>query len=138
MAKKDYKNPVSYKQKSIYLDENDPYQAECLDLLNLCGHKQARFLGLLAHDLITRTGMDISRMDKKSFKNYLQILELQVSTGMNPFGTMPQYGAMMPMIQADNNNIKQIAKRKKPSEEEFISEDDKEDMREALAMFGSL
>lgn len=141
--KKEYKTVESYKQKSLYLDEEDQYQAECLALLNMCGHKQAKFLGLLAHDFILKTGIDINNVDKNLFKNYMQLFEMQLTTGFNPMMQMAGYSGMMqqPMMP-QMSMISQPAPKKadkKPvqkQEEEMIKEEDMADMNNALAAFG--
>lgn len=140
--KKKYKTPESYRQKSLYLDESNPYQAECLALLELCGHKQAKFLGLLAHSFITRYGIDINRLDKNVFANFVKMLEIQATTGMNPMMAMQPY---MPQVEMASANIsansiapkKSVKKKEIIIQDEFIDEDDMDDMNEALAAFGA-
>lgn len=142
--KKEYKTVESYKQKSLYLDEEDQYQAECLALLNMCGHKQAKFLGLLAHDFILKTGIDINNVDKNLFKNYMQLFEMQLTTGFNPMMQMAGYppGMMQQPMMPQMSMISQPAPKKadkKPvqkQEEEMIKEEDMADMNNALAAFG--
>ncbi len=145
--KKKYKTAGDYKQKSIYLDENDPYQAECLHLLTLCGHKQSKFLGLLVHDLIQRNGINIENLDKDNFKDFMRFFELQMQTGMNnPFGAN---GSLMQVVTAKAPVQMSVpaAEKKAPKilpvseetlagEDDFISEEDMDDMNAALAAFG--
>ena len=140
--KKKYKTAWDYKQKSIYLDENDPYQAECLKLLTLCGHKQSRFLGLLVHDLIQRNGINIESLDKDNFKDFMRILEFQIKTGMNLQFT--PVANVAPIILYQTPVKKTVSGEEKDSGEnkifadgeEFISEEDMKDMNKALAAFG--
>ncbi len=144
--KKKYKSAEDYKQKSIYFDENEKYQAECLALLNLCGHKQAKFLGLLAHDLIQRTGMNIDRLDKNTFGDFMKILELQANIGIN--NQFMQMNNMMSAVMMQQpqmiDNTKQKSEKKteemaediETETDEFISAEDMDDMNAALAAFG--
>ncbi len=144
--KKKYKTPDSYYQKSLYLDESDPYQKEVLKLLNLCGHKQAKFLGLLAHDFITRTGLDVDSLDKDSFTDYMKLFEMTLKTGFNPMMQMVPYGNMIPANMMPSNalpgkakaqkSIENIYEEKEIIDDNFISAEDMDDMNNALAAFG--
>ena len=141
--KKEHKTVESYRQKSLYLDEEDQYQAECLALLNMCGHKQAKFLGLLAHDFILKTGIDVNNVDKNLFKNYMQLFEMQLATGFNPMMQMAGYPGMMqqpmmPQMSIVSQPAPKKAKKKpeQKQEEEMIKEEDIADMNNALAAFG--
>ncbi|MCR5606068.1 MAG: hypothetical protein K6F69_04535 [Treponema sp.] len=147
--KKKYKSAEDYVQKSIYLDENDRYQKECLELLSLCGHKQAKFLGLMAHDFIQKNGINLEMLDKNSFKDFLKLYELQVNNGITP-QFMPMYGMMPQMMMPMQNQMmsmpvkeekKEIKKTKQnivsiDESDNFISKEDMDDMNAALAAFG--
>ena len=139
--KKEYKKPDSYKQKCLYLDEENQYQSECIAILDLCGHKQAKFLGLLVHDYITRNRIDIKSLDKDIFKKYMTLLEMQAMNSHAAMMMVPMNPMMMAM--ADNMMAAQSvkpSKQKKSSkvvgETDFIDEEDMSDMNEALAAFG--
>jgi len=139
--KKEYKKPDSYKQKCLYLDEENEYQSECIALLNLCGHKQAKFLGLLVHDYITRNRIDIKSLNKEIFKKYMTLLEMQAINSHAAMMMVPMNPMMMAM--ADNVSIQQPTKPSKQKESlkvagesDFIDEKDMSDMNEALAAFG--
>lgn len=128
--KKQYKTASDYEQKSIYFDMDDEYQAECFELLNLCGHKQAKFLGLLAHDLLKQTGIDIESLDKDTFKSFFKTYELRVKTGFNPY-TWNNNSEPVHDIKAEP-----VKPKSKVKTNEIIDEEDMEDMDNALAAFG--
>ena len=97
--KKKYKTAKDYKQKNLYLNESDPYQYECFRLLELCGHKQAKFLGLLVHDYIQKNGINIDILDEKSFKKLIGLLEVQVQGGItSPLNAMVMQPVMMQQV----------------------------------------
>ena len=73
----------NYKEKTIYIDEEDEYQSELHKILSLCGHKQSKLLGLLAHDFVKRTGIDLSECRKDDFCMIMKMFEAQVRTGYN-------------------------------------------------------
>lgn len=77
----------NYKEKTIYIDEGDTFQSELHKILSLCGHKQSKLLGLLAHDFIKRTGIDLNECRKDDFCMIMKMFEAQVRTGYN----MPAY-----------------------------------------------
>ena len=129
-----------YKHKSIYLDEADEYQLEAKKLLDLCGHKQSKFLGLLVHEFIIRNGIDVKTINKGMFKNYINILEMQVTSG-NSMMMIPLNQMMMSMnsmvIPQYQPDIKVKSDKKKTLKgDDFINEEDMSDMNEALAAFG--
>lgn len=144
--KKKYKTAQDYKQKILYLNEDDPYQYECLKMLDLSKHKQAKFIGLLVHDYVQRMHINVDTLDEKTFKQLLALLEAQLSGGMN--GAFPQMGMMMqpfmmqqPMYQMPGNVVP-MTKAPEPepvkeesSDDEFISKDDMADMERAIQAF---
>lgn len=124
------------KQKNFFFDENNQYQSELLSLLELCGHKQVRFLSLLAHEYIVRNGINVQNLDKNTFKLFLNSLEIQATTGFIPMYSMQnQSMAQMPVASVPAPISK--PKTKKKVEEDFIDEDDLDDMNAALAAFGA-
>ncbi len=139
--KKEYKKPDSYKQKCLYLDEENEYQSECIAILDLCGHKQAKFLGLLVHDYITRNRIDIKSLNKEIFKKYMTLLEMQTINSHAAMMMIPMNPMMMTL--ADNmamsqpiKPVKQKGSSKVVGESDFIDQQDMNDMNEALAAFG--
>ena len=144
--KKKYKTFKDYRQKNIYLDEADLYQAECCKLLELCGHKQSKFMGLLAHDFIQTMGINLELLDKDSFKKIMGLYELQVSKGMNnPFAQM---GAIFQPMMAQvpyqtTDKITSIKTGQKPEEvidypeDDLIKEEDMDALNDALKAFGA-
>ena len=145
--KKKYKTAADYKQKTIYLNESEPYQNECFKVLELCGHKQAKFLGLLVHDYISKSGINIDYIDEKGFKKMIGLLEEQVKGGISV--PIPQKGMMMQPIMMSQAHS-QVPERITPnaaatySDEEIedetdenpISAEDLGDMNAALQAFG--
>lgn len=126
-------------KKGLFLDEKNPYQKECLDLLEVCGHKQGRFLGLVVHDFLTRTGIDVSKMDKKKMQDYMQFLEVQFEFG-NPW-QQPQAQAppfVFPMQPYFNIPSEPSRKETASSDvsDNMIRADDMADMENALSAFG--
>ena len=142
MEKKEYKRPESYKQKVVYLDRNNEFQSEALTLLDMCGHKQAKFVGLLVHDFISRYGIDIETIEKEVVLKYISYLEFQATNVHNTMMMVPMNALNMQamgnmMMSPLQNKIKPSKKRKKTGQEEdFIDEGDMNDMNEALAAFG--
>ena len=145
--KKKYKTAKYYKQKNIYLDENDQYQYECYKILELCGHKQSKFLGLLVHDYIQRMGINIEMLDKNSFRQLLGLLEVQVSGAMN--GPLSHIGTIQPVVmqqvpyqqpgkimQINQKTIDFKEYREDDNDDELIKEEDMDAMNNALAAFG--
>ncbi len=139
--KKEYKKPDNYKQKCLYLDEENEYQSECIAILDLCGHKQAKFLGLLVHDYITRNRIDIKSLNRELFKKYMTLLEMQTINSHAAMMVVP----MSPMMMAMTDNmtmaqpaktVKQKGSSKVVGESDFIDQQDMSDMNEALAAFG--
>ncbi len=142
---KSRKKDHDYKQKSIYFDRTDEYQDECLYLLSLCGHKQARFLSLLAHDYIQRSGIAIDYLDKDNFGALLTVLELQsksvassqsIPSNVISFKSQVEKDARIRSLEDDkaeriSKKVKKIA-----TDDEFIKEEDMDDMNAALAAFG--
>lgn len=141
--KKKYKTAKDYKQKNLYLNESDPYQYECFRLLELCGHKQAKFLGLLVHDYIQKNGINIDILDGKSFKKLIGLLEVQVQGGITtPLNTMVMQPVMMQQVPfQEPNKIISITQTSSQEEEEMavnddpIGAEDLEEMNDALAAF---
>ncbi len=142
--KKKYKTAKDYKQKNLYLNESDPYQYECFRLLELCGHKQAKFLGLLVHDYIQKNGINIDILDEKSFKKLIGLLEVQVQGGItSPLNAMVMQPVMMQQVTYQQpDKIIPIAQTQEPedeSEDELngdpICVDDLAEMNDALAAF---
>ena len=142
--KKKYKTAKDYKQKNLYLNESDPYQYECFRLLELCGHKQAKCLGLQVHDYIQKNGINIDILDEKSFKKLIGLLEVQVQGGI----TSPLNARVMPPVMMQQLTYQQpdkiipIAQTQEPedeSEDELnsdpISVDDLAELNDALAAF---
>ena len=141
--KKKYKTAKDYKQKNLYLNESDPYQYECFRLLELCGHKQAKFLGLLVHDYIQKNGINIDTLDGKSFKKLIGLLEVQVQGGITiPLNTMVMQPVMMQQVPfQEPKKIISITQTSSQEEEEMalnddpIGAEDLEEMNDALAAF---
>jgi len=142
--KKKYKTAKDYKQKNLYLNESDPYQYECFRLLELCGHKQAKFLGLLVHDYIQKNGINIDILDGKSFKKLIGLLEVQVQGGITtPLNTMVMQPVMMQQVPIQEpKKIISIAQNSSQEEEDEmalnddpIGAEDLEEMNDALAAF---
>ncbi len=143
--KKKYKTIKDYKQKNLYLNESDPYQYECSKLLDLCGHKQARFVGMLVHEYIKKMGVDVESLDENGFKKLFLLLELQVSESMNnqPVQTndVSQQVTDRKVASKESNMITHIGNMSKTMEhesevdDEFIKEEDMAQMKEALAAF---
>ena len=142
--KKKYKTAKDYKQKNLYLNESDPYQYECFRLLELCGHKQAKFLGLLVHDYIQKNGINIDILDGKSFKKLIGLLEVQVQGGITtPLNTMVMQPVMMQQVPIqETKKIISIAQNSSQEEEDEmalnddpIGAEDLEEMNDALAAF---
>ncbi len=141
--KKKYKTAKDYKQKNLYLNESDPYQHECFRLLELCGHKQAKFLGLLVHDFILKNGINIDILDEKSFKKLIGLLEVQVQGGINsPVNAMLMQPVMMQQIPYHQpDKIIPIAQTQEQEEiedelnDDPIGVDDLAEMNDALAAF---
>lgn len=142
--KKKYKTAKDYKQKNLYLNESDPYQYECFRLLELCGHKQAKFLGLLVHDYIQKNGINIDILDGKSFKKLIGLLEVQVQGGITtPLNTMVMQPVMMQQVPfQEPKKIISIAQNSSQEEEDEmalnddpIGAEDLEEMNDALAAF---
>ena len=142
--KKKYKTAKDYKQKNLYLNENDPYQYECFRLLELCGHKQAKFLGLLVHDYIQKNGINIDILDGKSFKKLIGLLEVQVQGGITtPLNTMVMQPVMMQQVPfQEPKKIISIAQNSSQEEEDEMALNDDpigaeylEEMNDALAAF---
>lgn len=141
--KKKYKTAKDYKQKNLYLNESDPYQYECFRLLELCGHKQAKFLGLLVHDYIQKNGINIDILDGKSFKKLIGLLEVQVQGGITtPLNTMVMQPVMMQQVPfQEPKKIISITQTSSQEEEEMalnddpIGAEDLEEMNDALAAF---
>ena len=141
--KKKYKTAKDYKQKNLYLNESDPYQYECFRLLELCGHKQAKFLGLLVHDYIQKNGINIDILDGKSFKKLIGLLEVQVQGGITtPLNTMVMQPVMMQQVPfQEPKKIISITQTSSRKEEEMalnddpIGAEDLEEMNDALAAF---
>ncbi|WP_026658246.1 hypothetical protein [Butyrivibrio sp. AC2005] len=145
--KKKYKTAKDYKQKTIYLNESDPYQNECYKVLELCGHKQAKFLGLLVHDYVQKIGINVECIDDKGFKKIIGLLEEQVKGGIT--APLPQMGMMMQpvmMQQVPYQAMDKITSMPQllRAEEEPQDEEDEEpfkaedlgDMKDALKAFG--
>ncbi len=143
--KKNYKTIKDYKQKNLYLNESDPYQYECSKLLDLCGHKQARFVAMLAHEYIKKMGVDIETLDENGFKKLFLLLELQVSESLT---NQPEHteDLSQPVTErkALSKEIKKIthidnmsneSDEQNEDEDEFIKEEDMAQMNEALAAF---
>ncbi len=139
--KKKYKTASDYKQKTFYLNESEPYQNECFKVLELCGHKQAKFLGLLVHDYISRSGINIDYIDKTGFKKMIGLLEEQVKGGISvPIPQpvmMPQAPYQVPNKVTPNavpiNTEEEIEYE---TDENPISAEDLGDMNAALQAFG--
>ncbi len=143
--KKKYKTAKDYKQKILYLNEDDPYQYECLKMLDLSKHKQAKFIGLLVHDYVQRMHINVDSLDEKSFKQLLALLEAQLAGGMN--GAFPQMGMMMqpfmmqhPVYQMPGNVVTMTkatapAPEKEESDDDFINKEDMAAMEDALQAF---
>ncbi len=145
--KKKYKTPKDYKQKNLYLNEGDPYQNECIKVLELCGHKQAKFLGLLVHDYIQKTGININYIDTKGFTKLIGLLEEQVKGGIT--AQMPQMGMMMQPVMMPqvpyqqptkitpiDNGLSLNDEIEDETDEEPFKAEDLGEMADALKAFG--
>lgn len=137
MKNKKVKRTVNYYyDKHLYFDKEDPFQLECVYLLSLCGHKQAKFLGLLAHDFIARTGINFDEnMNKDLFQSYMKILEHQSVTppasSSIPFGIANKTASLMKKSRKEEkSNTKEV------TEDEFMSKEDLMEMSDALSAFG--
>lgn len=134
-----YKDFTDYTQKSLYFDISNTFQAEGLELLKLCGHKQAKFLGLLIHDYLMRNGINLEQLDKKRVSLLISILEEQCATGV-PMFTMSGFSANPVTVglqpQKEQTVPEEVKVVKEDSSDEFISEEDKEDMEMALGAWG--
>ena len=146
--KKRYKTPKDYKQKNLYLNESDPYQYECIKVLELCGHKQAKFLGLLVHDYIQKSGVNVNCIDNKGFTKLIGLLEEQVKGGisvsMHQMGmvmqpVMMQQSPYMPMESTVSTVLDSDVKddKRNPQDDEPFEAEDLGEMADALKAFGS-
>lgn len=133
-----YKDYADYKQKNLYFDTSNAYQSECIGLLELCGHKQAKFLGLLVHEYIIRNGISINQLDKKKVGLLINILEERCSSGFNPVISMQSFnpGISYTPVQLKTEEKEENKPQVISSEEEFLEEEDVEEMNDALAAFG--
>lgn len=136
---KKHKTVRDYKQKQLYINESEPLQKELLQLISLCGHKQAKILGIICHDFLTRYGINLDTMTDKKLGEYIKIIEMQNETKISVF---PQFNTEQPMI---TNVVGQPPVKEKPpvkksepiSDNEFenLSNNDKAELDDALAMF---
>lgn len=124
-------------KKGLYLDEKNQYQAECLKLLDACGHKQGKFLGILIHDFIMRTGIDLEKIDKKTMQDYIRLMEVQYKMGFNSSSIAGSFQSPTVIIKEPlNSQVKGISEDPEDNldgDDEIIS--DIEGMEEALGAF---
>lgn len=121
------------KKKSLYLDENNIYQAECIKLLEVCGHKQSKFLGILAHDFIMRSGIDLNKISKKSMQDYMRLLEVQYEMGFNPT-FVNKIVSQQPIVQGKIVPDTSNTSAEKESDNDMIA--DLEGLEAGLGAFG--
>ena len=141
--KKKYKTAKDYVQKNLYLNESDPYQYECIKMLDLCKHKQAKFVGFLVHDYVQRMHINVDTLDEKHFNQLLALLESQLTGG--GFSAFPQMGMMMQPFMMQTapypmpGNVPQYAQapvmkeESSDSEESIIQKEDLDAMETALS-----
>ncbi len=134
MAVKKYKTSEDYVKKFIYFDESNQFQSECLTLLKLSGHKQAKLLGWMTHEFILKHGINLDQIDKVQFKTYLKFLELQPKGfNLTPINENISEIATSKEIRTD---IADTEKSKREEKESFINEEDMDAMNNALAAWG--
>ncbi|MCF0129458.1 MAG: hypothetical protein HUJ70_12835, partial [Pseudobutyrivibrio sp.] len=129
----------NYNKKTLYIDDKDPNQAECLALLKLAGHKQSKLLGLMAHEFIANHGIDVTKFNNKSFGELYKFLELQVNYNLKMAPQVMATPVYAPLYQEDSNTTpfqkKHPQKKTKNIEplEAVMSEEDVDEMNDALA-----
>ena len=134
MAKDEY----NYTKKFLYLDKDDEFQAECIALLKLIGHKQGKLLGLMAHEFIEKYGIDIDKFNKQSFAKLYEFLDIQarydIKSDIRPIIAAPMYAQACKEISQKEQSLKKTKANK--IKEMEMSEEDVEQMNDALSVFG--
>ncbi len=81
--KKRQKTKTDYVTKGLYLDPNNEFHAELLQVFDVCSHKQAKLLGIMAHDYFTRIGIDINSLSKERFNKLIKAMEYCAKEGID-------------------------------------------------------
>ena len=134
-VEKKHKTAADYEQKNIYFDAQDKYQNDAYKMFTLCGHKQSKFVGLLVHEFLLKYGINPNNMTRSQFADCLKIYEMQVTTGAT---FTPQISSVSSSLSTSVENTSKDSVKINNDDEEFIKEDDMDDMNNALAAFGSL
>ena len=138
-----------YERIQIYLDPNDEYQLECQTLLYKCGRKKSRFLGILAHEFIQASNLDLEHCTKDELQAFIRDYQ-EISyriTGNTPF-PLAYYEKKMAggilfdnnatLVQNNNDEKRKEDNNNKIAEQETSDDVNKEDIQEmnnALSLF---
>ena len=124
-------------QKNLYFDIKSPYQVECMELLRLCGRRQARMLGLMAHEFIINHGLNLNNVSKEQLKTYMKLMELNSQNGFSSM-TVPIDAALkndnaLTVTATDNRDSADYGES---LEEPFMDEDGMLELSNALSAWG--
>ncbi len=147
-AKKNAPKSYEYDKIQIYLNPDDEYQLEGLTLLNKCGRKKAKFIGILAHEFIKASNLDLqdcTMEELQSFISQYKDVPYRIRSG-SPFplayyerkltGGMVFSQEASASAEKNNKPVPPEANRREEKDKE-MNEEDINELNDMINLFGA-